>query len=66
MATKKNGFNSETHLMIKIINYCANIQNFHYLLSALKDEAKEVIEKIDFTADGYRLAWNCLVELLRQ
>jgi hypothetical protein len=39
-----------------------NIQTFHYLLSAINGDAKRVIQYIPESEQGFRLAWEILVE----
>jgi hypothetical protein len=39
-----------------------NIQKFHYLLSAINGDAKRVIQHIPVSEQGFRIAWEILVE----
>ena len=39
-----------------------NIQKFHYLLSAINGDAKRVIQYIPVSEQGFRFAWEILVE----
>ena len=39
-----------------------NIQKFHYLLSAIIGDAKRVIQHIPVREQGFRAAWEILVE----
>jgi hypothetical protein len=39
-----------------------NIQKFHYLLSANNGDAKTVIQHIPVSEQGFRVAWEILVE----
>jgi hypothetical protein len=39
-----------------------NIQKFHYLLSAINGDAKRVIQHIPVSDQGYKVAWEILVE----
>ncbi|XP_055594942.1 uncharacterized protein LOC129745689 isoform X1 [Uranotaenia lowii] len=39
----------------------SDIQKFHHLRSALKDEAAQVIEAIGFSAENYETAWQTLL-----
>jgi hypothetical protein len=38
------------------------IQKFHYLLSAIIGDAKRVIQHIHVSEQGFRVAWEILVE----
>lgn len=37
-----------------------DIQKFHYLRSALKGEALQIIKSINFSSDNYKIAWSLL------
>ncbi|XP_028168406.1 uncharacterized protein LOC114358595 isoform X6 [Ostrinia furnacalis] len=39
-----------------------SIQKFKYLRSCLKDGALEVVNSIEYTSDGYQMAWRLLCE----
>ena len=39
-----------------------NIQKFHYLVSAINWDAKRVIQHISVSEQGFRVAWEILVE----
>jgi len=39
-----------------------NIQKFHYLLSAIKGDARKVIQHIPVSEQGFRVAWEILVD----
>jgi hypothetical protein len=39
-----------------------NIQKFHYLLSAIKCDARKVIQHIPASEQGFRIAWEILVD----
>jgi hypothetical protein len=39
-----------------------NIQKFHYLLSAISGDVKRVIQHIPVSEQGFRVAWEILVE----
>jgi len=40
----------------------SNIQKFHYLLSAIKGDARKVIQHIPASEQGFRVAWEILVD----
>jgi len=39
-----------------------NIQKFHYLVSAINGDAKRVIQHIPVSEQGYKVAWEILIE----
>jgi len=39
-----------------------NIQRFHYLLSAIKGDGRKVIQHIPVSEQGFRVAWEILVD----
>jgi len=39
-----------------------NVQKFHYLISSLKDEAKELIANLPITHDNFVVAWELVTQ----
>lgn len=47
--------------LINSNNDLSNVQKFHYLRASLEGKAAEVIKSIEFSENGYSIAWNALV-----
>jgi hypothetical protein len=41
-------------------SHLSNIQRYHYLISSLKDEAKQLIANLQITSDNFTVAWNLI------
>ena len=49
-------------LLVGYSTTTSNIQKFHYLLRAINGDAKRVIQHIPASEQGFRIAWEILVE----
>ena len=61
-STKWTQFKETFDALINQHDQLSDVQKFHYLLSSLQGESKRVVEKIELTSAGYKIAWDELLK----